>query len=203
MDKENTEEKILQAAEKEFIEKGFAGTRMQEIANRAGINKALLHYYFRSKQKLFEMIFKTAFKLFLPKLLGIFARTDIDFEKKIHLFVEAYIDLITANPHIPGFIIHEISRQPSALVNVLQHVKPDLNPVKQQIQVEIDKGNIRNFKVEHLILNVLSLSVFPIVAAPIATQILCDGNQNAYKSILQERKQHVADFVLTAIRTKN
>jgi TetR/AcrR family transcriptional regulator len=199
MENKNTEQKIVEAAEKEFVENGFAGARMQEIANKAGINKALLHYYFRSKQKLFEMVFKTAFRLFIPKILGIFNREDIDFFEKIRLFVSAYIDLVIRNPYIPGFILHELNRQPSAILATLEDIKPDMSPVLNIIQEEMDKGNIGEFDPKQLVINTLSLSVFPIIAAPMVKLILFDGDNDRYQKLIEERKKHVAEFIILAI----
>lgn len=197
---QNTEHKIIQAAENEFIERGFSGARMQAIADKAGINKALLHYYFRSKQKLFEVIFKTVFRLFIPKIIGIFNNPDIDFFEKIKQFVSAYIELIIKNPHIPGFIIHELNSNDSALIKVISEIKPDISPVIKQIQDEIDKGNIIDIDPEHLILNILSMTIFPVVAAPIVKLILVDGDKSRYDKLFEERKTLVADFTINAIK---
>lgn len=199
METTNTEEKIIQAAEIEFIERGFDGARMQAIADKAGINKALLHYYFRSKQKLFEVIFKTANKVFLPKIIGIFSRDDLGFQEKIRLFVSAYIDLISKHPHIPMFVLHELSNNASSLLKIIHEIKPDISPIKNQIKDEIAKGTIVNINPEQLILNVLSLSIFPIVATPIARELLVEGNKEAYNALIEERKTHVAEFVIRAI----
>lgn len=200
MDQQNTEEKIIQAAEYEFVDRGFSGARMQAIADKAGINKALLHYYFRSKQKLFEVIFKTAFKLFIPKILGIFSNNDLDFFEKIRSFVSAYIDLIRKNPHIPGFIIHELSSNQSSLMKIIGEIKPDITPIKKQIQDEIDKGTIIDIDPNQLILNILSMTIFPIVAAPMIKLILVNGSEEEYNALIESRKQHVADFVIKAIK---
>ncbi|MBN2745712.1 MAG: TetR/AcrR family transcriptional regulator [Bacteroidales bacterium] len=203
MNKTNTEENIIQAAEYEFIERGFEGARMQAIADKAGINKALLHYYFRSKQKLFEVIFKNAFKLFIPRILNVFEREDINFFEKIEAFVENYLNILAKHPHIPGFIIHELANNPSSIVKIVQEIAPDLSPIKQQIEAEVSKGTIRNIRSEHLILNVLSMSIFPIVASPIATMILFNGDKKQYATLLSERKNHVSDFIIQSIKNPN
>ena len=98
--KDNTEEKILNAAQRVFVEKGMDGARMQEIANEAGINKALLHYYFRTKQKLFEAIFKKVFKSILPNIMEM-VHSDLPIEKKLEIFIEKYIELLLKNPFVP------------------------------------------------------------------------------------------------------
>ncbi len=107
----STEEKILAAAKKVFIAKGMAGARMQDIADEAGINKALLHYYFRSKEKLFEMIFMEAAQKLFPKINFIF-ESDVSLFEKIENFCEEYITIMSENPYLPLFVLNEISRDP-------------------------------------------------------------------------------------------
>src|SRR5690606_32367118 len=106
-----TEERILDSARDVFHERGYDGARMQEIADRAGINKALLHYYFRSKDQLFETIFKATVSKFLPAVLQNLAG-DETVSVKIHRFVSSYIDTLKANPFIAAFILHELNRNP-------------------------------------------------------------------------------------------
>jgi len=194
------EEKIIQAAEIEFIERGFDGARMQAIADKAGINKSLLHYYFRSKQKLFEVIFKTAFNLFIPKILKIFDDDSLDFFEKIRRFVAAYIDIISKYPQIPGFILHEIGTNQSALLKVLSEVKPNTEIIKKQIEDEIAKGTIIEIKPEQLIINILSMCIFPIIVSPVASLILMNDDKSGYAKLIEERKIHVAEFIIRAIQ---
>jgi len=200
MDNLNTEDKIIQAAENEFVEQGYSGARMQSIANKAGINKALLHYYFRSKEKLFEVIFKTAFKLFVPKILGIFEREDLDFFEKIRIFTQEYINLIIKNPHIPGFILHELGTKKSSLAAIIMEQAINVDPIKSQIEKEIEKGTIRPVMPEQLIMNIIALCVFPIVAAPIGKVVLFKGDEKKYQDMIQSRKDEVADFIINSIK---
>ena len=109
-----TEQRILEAARNIFIHKGYYGARMQEIADEAGINKALLHYYFRSKDRLFETIFQQSFSKFVPVIGGILAGSD-PWQKKIGAFVENYLQLLYSNPYLPQFILNEINRDPEGI----------------------------------------------------------------------------------------
>ncbi|NTW33144.1 MAG: TetR/AcrR family transcriptional regulator, partial [Bacteroidetes bacterium] len=104
-----TEKLILKAAKKVFIDKGFDGARMQEIADLAGINKALLHYYFRSKEKMFDAVFEDVFMQFLPEVTEVM-NSEITLFDKIKTFVDVYITALLKNPHIPIFVLHELSR---------------------------------------------------------------------------------------------
>ena len=102
---QGTEKLIMEAAKKIFGRKGLDGARMQEIADEAGINKALVHYYFRSKEKLFEAVVNETFLSFFPKVLSLMSNPSISLFKKIESFVNLYISLIQENPHIPGFMV--------------------------------------------------------------------------------------------------
>ena len=116
--KDSTEDKILEAAKNVFVAKGMEGARMQEIADEAGINKALLHYYFRSKEKLFEAIFSKIIQFAFPEITRI-AQSNEPFISKIEQVVDAYIDLLIKHPFIPGFIMKELNRDPSGLFKLV------------------------------------------------------------------------------------
>ena len=108
---ENTEIEILNAAKEIFQQKGMDGARMQEIADKAKINKALLHYYFRSKQLLFEAVFKNAFALLAPQLNNIL-NDDSNLFEKIIKFTDSYIAFVTKHPYLPNFVIQELNKNP-------------------------------------------------------------------------------------------
>ena len=107
--KQNTEDKIVEAAKTVFIQKGMDGARMQQIADEAGINKALLHYYFRTKNKLFEKIFSLVFRDIF-EVLEMAVMKELSFEQFLEQFVTEYINLLKRKPYIPQFVIHEINR---------------------------------------------------------------------------------------------
>ncbi|MFH1001181.1 MAG: TetR/AcrR family transcriptional regulator [Bacteroidota bacterium] len=199
MTEQNTEEKIIKAAEKVFIEKGLAGARMQEIADTAGINKSLLHYYYRSKEKLFMMVFQLAFKTFAPNIFRAFEGSD-DLFTKIERFISAYLSIIERNPHIPGFVISELSNNPQRLIDSLSHLKIDFNPIIETIEKEIEKKTIKPIEPTDLIINILALCVFPIVAKPLVKTIIFKGSEEDYRKMLDRRKTEAARFVISAIK---
>lgn len=199
MVEKSTEDKIVEAAEKIFIEKGMAGARMQEIADEAGINKALLHYYYRSKDKLFEIVFKIAFKTFIPNLLKSFEGSD-DFFSKIERFVASYLTLIEKNPHIPGFILNELSSNPNRLVAFLKDMDISIQPIFKTIEEAIEQKIIRKIEPSELIINILALCVFPVVAKPLVKTIVFQGSEQEYRKMMQKRKTEVAYFVISAIK---
>jgi AcrR family transcriptional regulator len=196
--KENTEEKILNAAQTVFTRKGMDGARMQEIANEAGINKALLHYYFRSKQKLFEAIFSVIFSKAFPNIEQ-FLTSDIPVEKKLGQFIEKYIDLLLKNPYLPTFILKEINRDPEFLAKVIRNQGANPQNILKTFEKEMDAGNIKRIDPRELMINVIGLSVFPFAAKPLMQIMFFDNDQKAYKEFLKRRKETVKKFVLDSI----
>jgi TetR/AcrR family transcriptional regulator len=195
----STESTILEAAKKVFIGHGFDGTSMQQIANEAGINKSLLHYYFRNKEKLFAAVFSFAFRNFIPQVQEIL-NSDISIFIKIERIVSEYMDMLLKNEFIPAFILHEINRNPDGLYAIMQGT--GLNPeiFVEQFAIEIDKGHIRPVDPRHLIVNLIALCVFPIAARPLIQRVLFANNEIAYQQFLQERKSKVTEFIIQSIK---
>jgi AcrR family transcriptional regulator len=200
MKKDNqTAEKILKAAFKEFETKGFYGARMQSIADQAGINKALLHYYFKSKDQLFEVVLENALKLIIPKVVASFVPNQNIFDS-IKTFVAVYIDMIIKHPHIPGFLMYELNHNPQRLLKFAQKTSINLNLVKKRFNEEIKKGTIKNFPPEHLIVNIIGLCVFPFVSKPMIKGLVLNGDDAMFYNFVSDRKKLVADFVINAIK---
>ncbi|SHF90230.1 transcriptional regulator, TetR family [Mariniphaga anaerophila] len=199
--KDNTEDKILEAAKTVFIKKGMDGSRMQEIADEAGINKALLHYYFRTKQKLFEAIFSRVFKQIFPDLTT-FIRSELPIEKKLETFIEKYITLLMKNPFLPAFILKEIHRDPTFLAAVIK--KNGINPTEvfAMLNNEMEAGRIRKMDPRELLMNILALSIFPVAARPLVQIMLFDNNKKEYTDFLERRKQTVKEFIFNSILIK-
>ncbi len=200
--KDNTEERILNAAQTVFIEKGMDGARMQEIANEAGINKALLHYYFRSKQKLFEAIFKQVFKQIFPDIKA-FIHSEIPIEEKLGIFVEKYIGLLMKNPFLPSFILKEIYRDPEFLASVIKGQGINPQDLFMMFEKEMGAGNIRKMDPRELMINVLGLSIFPFAAKPLLQIMFFDNDKKAYNHFLKQRKETVKEFILNSILLKS
>src|SRR5690606_18959384 len=162
-----TEERILDSARDVFHERGYDGARMQEIADRAGINKALLHYYFRSKDQLFETIFKATVSKFLPAVIQSLAGDD-SVSVKVHRFVSAYIDTLRANPYIPAFVLHELNRNPDRVSGFMPPlIMSKLAPFLEQIAEEMQVGSIPMSNPGHFLVNMFSMCVFPFISSPI------------------------------------
>lgn len=201
-EKLKTEEKILDAAKKVFVEKGKAGARMQEIADEAGINKSLLHYYYRSKEKLFGAVFKFAFSKFAPKMVSIFD-TDKDIFEVIEFFVKNYIDLIRKNPFIPMFILNEINKKETSFVTeVIKNTGINVDKYIEFVQKHIDQGIIKEIDPRQLVVNIISLCIFPIVGRPIIQIIAFNDDKKAYENFLDTRKKEVTELIINSIKVQ-
>jgi TetR/AcrR family transcriptional regulator len=194
-----TEDKILEAAKKVFIQNGFEGTSMQQIANEANINKSLLHYYFRNKEKLFAAVFSYAFQNFVPQVQEIL-NSDISLFIKIERIVAEYMDMLLKNEFIPAFILHEINRNPDGIFTIMQGTGLNPDIFIKQFAMEIEKGNIRPLNPRHIIVNLIALCVFPIAARPLMQRMLFENDEKAYQQFLLERKKNVAEFIIQSIK---
>jgi AcrR family transcriptional regulator len=196
---QSTEQKILAAAKEVFIEQGMAGARMQDIADRAGINKALLHYYFRSKDKLFDMVFQEAAMKFLPRVSILF-EADMPIFDKVRTFVDNYITMMMDNPFIPLFVLNEVHKSPEDFIAKIWGGKlPPVAEFSAQIQKEIEAGKIRPIKPVHLMMNMIAMCAFPFVSKPIISGVFKLENKQ-FMALMEERKTLVAEFVINSIR---
>ncbi len=196
---ENTEEQILDAAKQVFQAKGMDGARMQEIADKAGINKAMLHYYYRSKQLLFESVFKNAFSLLAPQLNAVL-NDDSTIEEKIKNFTANYISFIVDHPYIPNFIIQELNRNPDFILKIKDNPSfPNIEKFKKQVNDEIEKGILKPISAEQLFINIMALNVFPFVAKPLIMALTNTVDED-YKKLMEDRKTEVGNFIINSIK---
>jgi len=196
---ENTGSLILEAAKSIFQAKGMDGARMQEIANEAGINKAMLHYYYRSKQLLFEAVFKNAFSLLAPQLNSVL-NDDSSIEEKVRNFSSNYITFMMKHPYLPNFIIQELNRNPGFILKMKENSGfPNLEKFKKQVDVEVEKGLIKNINAQQLFINILALNVFPFIAKPLIQGLMAVEDEE-FQQIVEERKIEVADFIINSIK---
>ncbi|GAA4241410.1 TetR/AcrR family transcriptional regulator [Winogradskyella damuponensis] len=196
---ENTEELILNAAKHIFQSKGMVGARMQEIADKAGINKAMLHYYYRNKQLLFEAVFKNAFSLLAPQLNAVL-NDDSSIEDKVKNFTLNYINFIAKHPYLPNFIIQELNRNPDFLLKMKDNPAfPNIEKFKKQVAQEVEKGILKPISAEQLFINIMALNVFPFVAKPLLVAFT-NTDDETYKQLIEDRKTEVADFIINSIK---
>lgn len=196
----NTEQVILQAARKVFIQKGLAGARMQDIADQAGFNKALLHYYFTSKDKLFSLVFEQEFSNLFSSLATIVS-SDLPLFEKIENIVSLDIERLSQFPGLPMFVLNEMSRNPEVILKKLKKIPVEkvLGVFQKQINAEIKKGTIKKISAEQLFINIQSMCIFPFIARPMIKGLM-QMDEKTYMAMIQKRKTEVAAFIISAIK---
>ena len=186
----STEDKILIAASKVFTEKGFSGTRTRDIAQEAGINLALLNYYFRTKEKLFEQVMKVKIVLLFGQIIPIVTNEKTSLDEKIDLASVKYFDILTKNPNLPIFVLSEIQKKTSDVKSILPFEKV-LNNSFLMKQIKERKPDVNPF---HFLLNFLSMTVFPFLGKPILQSFdLMDDAE--FQQFVEERKTMVPMWI--------
>lgn len=183
-----TEQLIKETARNLFFKKGLLGATTQEIADEAGVNRALIHYYFRSRDQLLETVLDEAISETREKIHAIFDSKD-SFKEKISRYLDVFIDRDIEYPYIQNFIITEITRNPEKMKEqstrkrnfMIKKIIPELNK-------EIEKGNIPPIEPEHFIVNLMSMCSYPLIAKPFLQNIF-SFDDKAYKSFIRERKR--------------
>lgn len=194
-----TEQRILAAAKKIFLSKGLDGARMQDIADEAGINKAMLHYYFRSKDKLFETIFEDIALHFMPRITDIF-ESDQTLFQKIETFCCTYIEQVKETPYLPVFVLSEASKRPAALMKkMFGNKKPPVHIFFQEVQKEIVAGTIKPIQPAQLFLNMISMCVFPFMAKPMLEHA-AGISKKQFDALIEERKKMIPEFIIASIK---
>ncbi len=195
-----TEERIFDAATEIFLERGMDGARMQEIADLAGINKSLLHYYFRSKDRLFDAVFEKVatrmFSRFSPLL-----DPGLTLEEKIRFFFREHISFMEENPRLPSFLLNEINRNPERMKEIIRRFDiMKVNEIlEQQHGEEFKQVGITPSLMPQIMTSVAAMSIFPFAARGIVETIL-EKIGIRFDDYIEERKTFAADFVIRAFR---
>lgn len=191
----STEDRIKAAARKVFHQKGYAGTRTRDIAEEAGINHAMLNYYFRSKEKLFEIVMMETMAQFFKGVNLMLNDESTSLDEKIDLIVSNYVDLLLKEPELPTFILNEVRPNPQAFV--------EQNPIKEalthsvltrQYAEAVARGEITEPNLMQAILNVIGLVIFPFIAKPILTSIV-NIPEEQYKALMLQRKTLIPQWI--------
>lgn len=186
---QDTEEKIKEAARKVFQEKGFAGTKTRDIAEEAGLNLALLNYYFRSKKKLFDLIMVETLQHFFSGIFVVINNEESTLKEKLVLFVDKYIDMFTSNQNVAFFILNTVREDPEdyfSKLGMLEHAKN--SAFIRQFQEGIMNGELPPINPLHFLLNVMGLVVFPFVAQPMISAAT-GMDREVFFEMVQERKR--------------
>jgi AcrR family transcriptional regulator len=190
-----TEEKIKSAARMVFHTKGFAATKTRDIAKEAGINLALLNYYFRSKEKLFQIIMMDSIHSLFQSILPIFFEEETNFFEKIEKFVSLYIDKLKTDPEIPLFILSELQRNPLVIMDQVPFKEIfETSVFHKQYESAIEKKELNPISYYHLIMNLAGLTVFPFIGKPIFFQV---GNLTSeeFHRLMEERKKWIPIWI--------
>jgi TetR/AcrR family transcriptional regulator len=196
-DRITTEKKILDAAKKVFQRKGFDGSRMQEIADEAGINKALLHYYFRSKENLFETVFREAFNDLFRKIFSSIG-SSLPLDEKVRYICNDYISFMQKNPYIPSFILNGIQRNPEKIAALLQSSPTPPTEILKKVKQSLEDAGLNEIDHRQFIINIISLSIFPIIAKPLLKNIL-NLSEEEFDAFIETRKKELPEFILRSI----
>lgn len=202
----DTERKILDAARTVFIRRGTAGARMQEIAEEAGVNQALLHYYFRTKERLAATVFREAAARLLPAVMGVF-NSDAPLQAKIEQFVHVYIDTVRESPFLPGYVVSEMHHHPERLRAMLDSAAVEPAPIVARLRSKLGselsalakRGEIRPISPEQFLLNMIGLVMIPFVARPMLGFVL-GLDERQFARLLDERRSMLPPMILNSLR---
>ena len=201
-----TEQRILDAARSVFIKRGTAGARMAEIADEAGVNQALLHYYFRTKERLGQAVFAQVVARILPALLHL--GSDASLDDKIERVVHAYLENLSNNPFIPGYLLAELHHHPERVTQLLESaigaapnhlMQPVFARLGQQIAERVAAGEMRPIAPEQFAINLISLCIFPFAARPMLT-VVFGMDDEAFARFIEQRKTELPAFFRNALR---
>ncbi|MEI6753823.1 MAG: TetR/AcrR family transcriptional regulator [Paludibacter sp.] len=195
---------ILETAERLFLEKGFAMTSTTEIAKEIGCNQALIHYYFRTKENLFNIIFEKKFKQFFQNIFIVENLDQMAFPEKLKHIIEAHFDMVRQNPRIPLLIVNEFSRNPEMVANLkekLQGVVATLfESLNTDLQAEIAAGRVRQITIIDLIFSVISINISLFLLLPVAAEIMTLDEKQKEIVINRRRDEHVK-LILNGVRS--
>ena len=201
---ESIEKRILWVAERLFLEKGFSGTSTTEIAKAVGCNQALIHYYFRTKEKLFWDVFSPKMEQ-LVEYLDAPLEEEVDFFQRIRNIIEFYFGMLSLDERLAPFIVGELLMNPSRWnffrERFLQSESRSeaYGRFDQMVQDEISRGTIRPVETIDLVLDVMSLCLSSFIVAPMGfASSECDHNER--KDYLDRRKTDITELVINGLK---
>lgn len=198
-EEKDTEQKIFEAAREVFLREGTAQARMQDIADEAGINKALLHYYFRSKDRLSQAVFREAVGEMLPRIFELI-QAERPLEEKVDAIVQTYFDFARENPHAPSFVLYEINYHPERMKQFVRSIgTPALDTLAEQIEERVEAGTMRPISPEEFVVNLVSLCIFPFVACPMM-EVLFGFDDARFDAFIERRTHELPAFFMSALR---
>ena len=200
---QSLEQSILEVAERLFLEKGFSMTSTTEIAKEVGCNQALVHYYFRTKDNLFNVIFEQKFKLFFQGVFEMKNMGELKFQDKLKHIIESHYDILRKNPKMPALILNELSRRPDQIIILREklHLLPEqiYAELNKDLEKEIELGNVRNLSLLDIFISMLSLNIALFMMMPVVENVL-QLNEVQKEFMLEHRKSENVEFILKSLR---
>ena len=196
-------EDILKAATETFVEKGYAAARTQEIADKAGVNKAMLHYYFKTKEHLYDETVRAVFVGSFGPVLSRLAREDLTYVERVEAFIDGYIDSIARHPHLVGFVLHDLAAGGEKMISFLRETQITHDflhaaPAVKMLQEGIENGQIKAIDPQQTIMSLLGMCVFFFFAEPVVRAGL--GIEEVGKAeLLEKRKRNIKQIFLTGV----
>lgn len=193
-----TEQKILEAAEKVFYSKGKEGASMQEIANKAGITRTSLNYYYRSKDKLFEAVFRNAMSQFVPNIAALMHNTE-SLSEYFPRMTEIIIDTMIEQPQIPVFVLAELNSNPGRVPQVMSEL--GIHPVHAMQKMK-DDNSLGKLSIDprQVMMNLMAMCIFPFVAKPMMLSIMYQGDEKDFIAAMRQRKQLIPQMVESMLK---
>jgi AcrR family transcriptional regulator len=199
----STEQIILEAAEAEFLEKGYGNTKTVAIARRAGVSHSMLHYYFRTKEQLFQKIFKEKVQILAQMFGGIFEK-DRPFTETVRLVVETQFNFLLQNPQLPPFVFNEIlsneENRKWAMQTLFPQIFPYICTIEKLLNDEIAKGAVRPVAIRDLMMNAISINIVSFIALPVLKDAFNLDDHEALNRFLNERRENNVQFILNALK---
>ena len=202
-EKQSKEQQILAAAEQEFLTRGYDGARTTSIAQTAGVTHAMLHYYFRTKEQLFERIVDEKFETMSHSMFAIMGDPSLPIVERIKGGIEAHFDFVAQNPLLPRFVINEIISRPERYDVLYKRVGAIIDNVYRGLQSEInrsaERGEIERVDIKMLFISIMSLNIFTFLAYPFMEPLMGELMVNRER-FLAERKAENIETILRRIK---
>lgn len=199
-DDSQSRERILAAAHRVFLRTGTAKARTIDIAEEAGVNKALLHYYFSTKAKLADAVFSASVAQLIPRIFAILGDPGTSLEHKVREVVREQIEFHSSRPYLAAYVVSEMHTEPERLVPMLAAPgHPPLDALAAQLDAAAAAGSIRPISADSFVVNLIGLVVFPFIARPMLDALLGLGAER-FPAFLEERKRTLPEFFLAALR---
>ena len=199
---QSKEQQILEAAEREFLEKGYDGARTTSIAKAAGVTHAMLHYYFRTKEQLFERIIDKKMSEIVPLMTHLFGNGYLPLVKRIEEAVSVHFDFVAANPDLPRFLINEVlphKERCDLLKSKIESFFHLFNTLQQEVNEAAARGEVEPFNVLLLFQSILSLNIFPSVMANMVANLMGE-NALTIEAFIAQRKAENIELIMRRIK---